>query len=225
MPHPKRIDIRGAIIGMALGDGSLYRNKYRNGQYGGNYKLDIAHSHRQVEYLKWKLDIVQNLFEYEIPITEKKVLDKYRAFKFCTRVHPRLSFIAKNILVDGKRRITDWALDNITDEGFAIWYMDDGHFRNRKRNSEVHLGTYAFPKGDVEKLRDWIAERYGAEFRLSRNCKYDGDRGWYLWRGISEGHKLLEALKPYTAPGMEYKFAYSFKRGPYNLRTNTAPAP
>jgi LAGLIDADG DNA endonuclease family len=224
-----RRDLRGAIIGMVLGDGSLYRNKFRDGQYGGNYKLDVAHSLRQLPYLEYKRDIVNRMFDYQIPITYRFVSSgnwkQYPVVKFATRTHSRLSFIGDRLYVDGKKRITDYALDNLTDEGMAYWWMDDGCLSINKAprsGGQVIHGTYGFPKDDVCKLRDWIASRYGCVLNLVEHCK----GGWCLRRGISEGMKMLEVLRPYSVPVMSYKFDYErgFLRGPYSLATVTVPS-
>jgi len=95
---------------MVMGDASLYRNRLRNGDASGDYKLDIGHSIKQYDYLVHKRDIVNALFNYPIPINHKQVAAKkggktYPIVKFCTRVHPRLTQIAKHCYIDGKKRI------------------------------------------------------------------------------------------------------------------------
>lgn len=232
MNKPKRTrkEVRGAIIGMVMGDASLYRNLLRNKQPCGHYKLDIAHCIRQEHYLRHKLEIVSDIFDYDIPVTHrnntaKKFGKTYPVVKFCTRVHPRLSFIAKRCYIDGKKRITPWVLDNLTLEGMALWYMDDGHLRVRKPyGGEVMLGTYGFPRTDVELLQKYIMDKFDVALRLGRNAKMnrkDPEYGWYLGRGISEGRHLLDQLSDFQTPDMAYKFDYSkcfSSRCPYNVR-------
>ena len=226
MPNNTRKDIRGAIIGMVMGDGSLYRNRLRNLQESGHDKLDIAHSIKQQRYLAEKRIIVNSLFEYEIPITNKLVTTKgkvYPACKFCTRVHPRLTFIADRCYENGKKRITPWVIENITDQGLAIWWMDDGHLRLRKGfGGELIFGLYGFPKQDVELLQTVIAARYGVEFRLGKNKRMndkDANYGWYLRRNLSAGSSFLDQLAQYSLGEMNYKFDHSgaFIRGPYRV--------
>ena len=235
MDQPKRTrkEIRGAVIGMVLGDGSLYRNRLRDGRPCGRYKLSISHSLRQREYLAHKTGIVQPLFDYELPIvaelhTAEKGGKTYPCFRMATRVHPRFSFVAKRIFVDGEKRITQWALDNITLEGLALWWMDDGCLHRSKRDGGGALiwGAYDFPKEDLELFQRWLHEKFGVAFSLLQHSK----GGWYLRRGLSACIPLLEAMSPFSAPGMGYKFEYhsAFKRcGPYHLSTEllTASSP
>jgi hypothetical protein len=232
-PKKTRRGLRGAIIGMALGDGSLYRNLLRNGQPCGHYKLSIAHSLRQKEYLLHKRSVVSDMFDYNISITETTHSagngKRYPVCRFQTRVHPRLTFIANRLIVDGKKRITAWALENITDEGLAYWWMDDGCLYLDKRQDHgggsIIWGTYGYPREDIERLAAFLRERFNVDLRLAQHVK----GGWYLKRGISEGRKLLDVLRNYAVPNMAYKFQYThtLSRGPYVLSQcdATAPAP
>lgn len=221
MGHPKRKDWRGAIIGMAMGDGSLYK-----GNANINYVFDIGHCEKQIGYLAWKKQIANEIFDYEIPITEKLVTagssdKKYKVFKFTTRTHSRLSFIAKKLYIDKKKRITDWALNNITDEGLAYWWMDDGclHWdkRSNRGGGQLIWALQCFPLEDVEKFRLFLINRFDCTFNLLKHCK----GGYYLKRGVSEGKKMLIKLKPYSVACMDYKFDLrNHVRPYYNLKSN-----
>jgi hypothetical protein len=218
MSHQKRRDWRGAIIGMVMGDGSLYK-----GKASINYKLDITHCEKQIGYLAFKKEIVNQIFEYDIPITKKIITtnDKeYIAFKFATRIHSRLSFIAKNIYIGGQKRITDWVLQNITNEGLAYWWMDDGCLHWDKRNNhgggQIIWSLYGFPKEDIERFRLFLIERFGCSLNLLQHCH----GGYFLKKGISEGSKLLIPLKQYSVSCMDYKFdLHDHTRPYYNLKS------
>ena len=222
-----RKDVRGAIIGMVLGDGSLFQNPYRDGSKRGNYKLSIAHSVKQADYLSHKRDIVNAMFDYRLPIkssyhtAKKGNSKKYPVVRMQTRVHSRLSFIAKKIYdSERKKRISDWALDNISLEGLAYWWMDDGCLALDKRpnhgGGDIIWGLYGFPKEDVEKFQQWLLDRFNISLRLYVHKK---SGGIYLGRGISEGRKLLNLIDEYKIPCMEYKFNYknSLVRPHYSL--------
>lgn len=232
MPDERtRREIRGAIIGMVLGDGSLYRNQLRNGQPTGHYKLSISHSRKQEQYLRHKAAIVQPIFGYALPITAGWVTAKhggqrYPVVRMQTRTHPRLTFIADRMLVEGRKRITAWALDNLTDEGVACWWMDDGClWMDRRPNhggGRLILATHGFPKEDVDLAAAWFAKKYGVDFKVYQHKK---SGGWFLQRGLSSGMDMLAKLSSHCAPGMEYKFVHpEMKRGPYSLASAAAPS-
>lgn len=225
MNQPKRTrkETRGAIIGMVLGDGSLYQNTFRDGSKKGNFKLSIAHSIRQHDYLKHKKEIVSDLFHYDIPIniTTHSAGNgkKYPVVRLQTRVNSRLTFIAKRMYHDRKKRITPWVLENITTEGLALWWMDDGclHINKRPRTGGFLVwGTYGFPKEDVELFQNWLKDKYNICLRMTQHKK---SGGWYLRRGLSEALKLTELIRNYAVPSMAYKLADigMFTMKPYSL--------
>lgn len=224
IPKRTRRELRGAIIGMVMGDASLYQNRFRDGSAKGNYKFSFSHSRRQIDYAVYKQMIIQELFDYQLEIRETliklKNTDKiYPAVRLMTRVHPRLKMIAKNIYINGKKRITDWTLNNITTEGLALWWQDDGCVhRNKppKTGGSIVWGTYGFPKEDVEKFQLFLFTKYGIELRIRKHKK---SGGYYLSRGLSVGLKFSEIINPFVVPSMEYKLvkATDFKQGPYKI--------
>ena len=235
MNQPKRTrkEIRGAVIGMVLGDGAMYQNKFRDGSFKGNFKLDIAHSIKQQDYLNHKRDIVQPWFHYELPVKNRvcSVRGKqYPAVRLQTRVNSRFKIIAKNLFVGRVKRITQWALSNITLEGLALWWMDDGCVWLDKRNNHgggrVIWGTYGYPKNDVILFKEWLKSNFNIDLQIKKHKK----SGYFLYRGLSEGRKLLDLISDYAVDSMKYKFEWqnAFTRTPYSLKStiiNTAPTP
>jgi len=222
-----RKEIQGAIIGMVMGDASLYRNRLRNGDASGRHKISIAHSVKQRQYLEHKTGVIQPMFEYplEVKLSTSKARKggrEYPVVRMQTRVHPRLTQIAKKIYEHDDRgqvvqkRITDWVLDNLTPEGLAYWWMDDGHLQIDKRPNHGGgwgvWGLYGFPKDDVEKLQEWVGDMYGCQLNLRQHVK----GGYFLKRGVSELRKMLDPIKEYSTQDMRYKFDYPApRRGSY----------
>ena len=223
-PKRTRKELRGAIVGMVLGDASLYQNPFRDGSKRGNYKFSFSHSRRQADYAVHKQIIIQDLFDYQLETKDtlvrlKKTGKIYPAVRLQTRVHPRLKFIAKNIYINGKKRISDWALDHITTEGLALWWQDDGCVHKNKAPKTggfIVWGTYGFPKEDVERFREWLISRYKIDLRVRKHKK---SGGYYLSRGLSIGLKLSEVIHPFIVPSMQYKLVSltDFKQGPYKI--------
>lgn len=193
-----------------MGDASLYRNRFRDGTYQGNYLLDIAHCQRQLEYLEHKRKIANQIFDYEIPVRSKTIQNKktgktYFAYKFATRVHSRLTFIARKIYINGTKKITPWVLNNITEEGLAYWWMDDGSLttRNAKRaKGAITWGTYGFGKDEVDMFNAWLSKHYDTTLSVKKHSK----SGWFLYGKVQENMKLVNAMAKYSIPCMEYKF-------------------
>lgn len=208
-----RRERRSAIIGMLLGDASLYRNRFRDGSYNGHALLKITHSIKQKDYLEYKKEILQPMFGYELEIKEryntatkngKKV--KYPVVTLQTRVNPQLTRLYKLMYPDGKKRVTKEILDMLDDRAVAIWYMDDGCLsKTTGRGATVMLSTNGFTLEENEIIRDWLFQRYGVSFNINIH-KQSGTP--MLRRGISDAHKMLDAIRPYVIPSMMYKVDY-----------------
>jgi hypothetical protein len=217
MNHPKRTrrELQGSVLGMIMGDGSLFRNYNSMKQPTGHYKLSISHSSKQTDYLKYKMNIVQDMFSYPLECRNRIVKSSnnktYPVVRFDTRISSRLSFLQRLTYLNGKKRILPEMLNRLTIEGLAYWFLDDGCLYSRIRGSTEGLEQTvifclaSFPEEDVLLFRDWLIWKYDIHFNIA---KISGNRGLELRRGISEGHKLLNLVEQYTCPSMEYKVRY-----------------
>lgn len=225
-----RKERRSAIIGMVLGDGSLSRNRFRDGSYAGNALLRIAHSVKQRSYLEWKRDIVQPMFGYPLELRDKYSIargKRYPVSWLVTRVNPQLTRLYRLMYdpVTGRKHVTPSILKMLDDRAVAIWYMDDGCLsKTVGRGATVCLATNGFTFDENELIRDWLYNRYGVSFNINMHRK----SGTYnLRRGISDARKMIDAIAPYIIESMQYKVNYPQPKrsgGWYNLPI-TVPSP
>lgn len=227
-PTLTRQERRCVLVGTILGDASLFRNRFRDGSYQGNALLKITHSAKQREYLAWKLDLIQPMFEYPLEIRDTyntAAGKRYPVATFQSRVNPQLTRLYK-LMYDpetGKKRVTPDILDLLDDRGVATWYMDDGCLnKTQGRGATVIFATNGYTLAENELIRDWIKDRYGVTF----NINVQTQTGTFnLRRGISDARKMLDAIAPYVPESMRYKVEYPApkrRNGWYNLST-TAP--
>lgn len=220
-----RRERRSAIIGTVLGDGSLSRNRYRDGSYNGNALLKIAHSIKQKSYLEWKRDIFQPMFGYPLVIQDIYATAKGKRYPvswLVTRVNTQLTGLYRLMYdpVTGKKRVTEKILNMLDDRAVAIWYMDDGCLsKTVGRGASVILSTNSFTLEENELIRDWIYNRYDVSFNINIHGK---SQTYNLRRGISDAHKLLDIIAPYVIESMHYKVDYPLPKksgGWYTLPT------
>jgi hypothetical protein len=109
--------------------------------------------------------------------------------------HPALIELFNLTHIDGKKRISNEWLDQLTDESLAWWYQDDGH--NARGNAVFH--TEGYPKEDVELAVVWFQKRgYDAYIYKTRT--------YYIVRLRAESsRRMFDAIRPYIIPEMEYK--------------------
>src|SRR6202000_1175662 len=134
------------VVGSMLGDGNL---DYTQGTRTESCRLRFCHGIKQLEYIKWKKEILSNLVQQNIVIYEQKTRNSVEC-SIQTINHP--DFIGTHkIFYNGKIKIIPSNIEELlTNFGLAVWLMDDGW--KRKEHRTMKLCTDSFSFSDQEKL-------------------------------------------------------------------------
>jgi hypothetical protein len=122
-------ELKGAIIGMVLGDGHLNLSGRST-----NAHMDFAHSKKQKDYAVWKSDILGQLTD--VRVTEGVITVKgkeYEKVRVLSKTHPLYTHLWKRFYHNGRKTIDSFLMNQLTPLGLAIWYQDDGTLENRER--------------------------------------------------------------------------------------------
>jgi hypothetical protein len=109
---------------------------------------------------------------------------------------------------DDKKIISKEALNQLTLEGVAWWYMDDGSMSIKKidgkpRGAEITLNTYLTAE-ENQTIIDFFQNQYNITWKLNKS------RGKYRLRmGKKEGKKFFALIEPYIIDSMKYKIDFS----------------
>lgn len=194
---------------MALGDAYVAKNK-------GTCYLSLNHGYKQKEYVLYKkklLEMLTHTTYKEIPPRGGK--NPNIEISLTTRTHPLYKRLHELFYVNGRRTVRKGILNWLTDEGIAIWYMDDGALtksrktlKNGKRiisNRTMWLHTCAFPIDEQMMIIDFFKKRYGIEFKLQKQSTF-GEKVYYSLRcNAGNANKFFEIIAPYVVPSMAYK--------------------
>jgi hypothetical protein len=198
---------RGILYGMSIGDGCISKQSTNK-----NYGLTVGHSPRQEEYLTYKADLLLSTMGGKRPnINRYKSHNKSTGKEYTNlqfrKVDPYFNQIHKNLYATGLKVITRKCLDYLTDQGLALWFMDDGSgaiCKNREGKScgcMVRISTYCSGE-EAEVIAKWFLDRY------QLTCKFDVDNrsGKVSIRfGTLDSKKFAEIVSPYIIPSMKYK--------------------
>lgn len=186
---------KNLLLAMALGDGHVHKS---------NYGLNIKHGLKQKDYCEAKAILIGECLEKTINTVQKNYggYDCVR-FSIC---HPYLKFVRKWLYKNNHKTITLRVLRRLSDEGVAIWYMDDGSLYIKKRKGKAHgfelvISTCCFTSEEAQVVCDFFLERYGVSMTIKKDGKYFSVRC-----GTHNARKLITILNTYCMPGMEYKF-------------------
>jgi hypothetical protein len=93
----------------------------------------------------------------------------------------------------------DW-LDQLTWEGVAWWYQDDGTLTQGKG---IHISTHSFPKEEVQLLAEMLQGK-GISAKVQPVKK--GEKTYYIVSiGTESTRKFIEKVKRFVHPSMLYK--------------------
>jgi len=188
------------LLGTLLGDGCM--------QWGAKLagRLEFNHGKVQENYCNHKAQVLKSYVK-----TPPKIVPNggwgEESCRFATITTPAFSFmhtlayrpdpINQKKLV---KTVTKEWVSQLTWEGIAWWYQDDGTLTQA---GGVHISTHGFPKEQVEILAEALAER-GVTAKVQPVKK--GEKTYFIIVIGSEATRIfIQKIKPFVHPSMEYK--------------------
>jgi len=147
---------RSVILGSILGDGSLLKNRRSK-----NARLQIGHCTRQLDYLKWKKDLLSP-FVNKITLAENpgpKIINNKESYSsgyyfINTIAHPDITEYFNKYYVKGKKRVIIDVIEDLDLLALCIWLADDGSFsfHGSKTALRGSIATCSFTLEEIEIL-------------------------------------------------------------------------
>ena len=185
------------LLAMALGDG-LIRRRINPNRKAANYSITIKHSIKQKEYLEYKASLINSALGGRQ--NEVKYINNNGYLGCCySKGGKELGVIYKLLYSDNKKKITRKALEYLTPQGIAIWYMDDGSLYAQRRNGRVHayqmvLSTYCEDIEEAQDIINYFIDTWNIKFNIKKN-----KNRYSLTCNTKEIRKFIEIVKPYVS--------------------------
>jgi len=191
-------EIRGAVIGMVLGDGSLSLQVGRC----ANAHMDYAHCAKQREYAVWKASILENLTSMRITDGVSHCKGKeYPKVRVLSKTHPTYTHLWKRFYHNGRKTVDSFLMEHLTPLGLAIWYQDDGNLKNHENYLTPMLETNNFNVAEHKIMTKTLADKFHLEFRCNHlNAKY-----LMLRLRRKDRENFFDIIREYIHPTMAYK--------------------
>lgn len=193
---------RDLLIALVIGDGTISNNNV----------LKLSHCIQQEDYLKWK---IQQLNNCGLRNNGIKYYTSTKGFNVGKTVcYTQLNIIPfikllRKIIYKPIKNYTK-LINRIDDRGLAIWYMDDGHLNNRKYSDGNYHGYYikistCLPKDQCDEIIQKIKEKFNIQFYTFHEGRRENS--YSLCCGTQEAKKFIKIVKPYVEqiPSMLYK--------------------
>ncbi len=192
-------ELRGAVIGMILGDGSLSLSGR-----SVNAHIDYAHCAKQREYALWKAEMLKSLTSVRITDGFSHCKGKaYPKVRVLTKTHPFYTHLWKRFYHNGRKTVDHFLMEHLTPLGLALWYQDDGNLKEHENYLTPYLETNCFNVVEHEVMSKALADKFHIEFRANKlNAQY-----LHLCLRRKDREAFYSIVSPYIHPTMAYKVA------------------
>jgi hypothetical protein len=217
---------RGMLVGMVMGDGYLnVRNRLtKDGYKYVSSEIKISHSIAQLDYAKYKADLVRRIFggKCNIYYFDTPLKTTGKTYPMCAFMKSNSYFriLKKFMYVDKIKYITSDVLNMLTPHGIAIWYMDDGHARrNISKDGFVssvstEIATCCSYE-EVTTVINWFQSKYGIQFKPFKHVN-----GSFMIRcNTKDSHEFARLIQPFIIPSMLYKLSHVADLNLHECRT------
>jgi uracil-DNA glycosylase family 4 len=175
--------------GTLLGDGSIRE---------AAASLTFAHSARQLEYARFKADLVAELRPVEDRLSVAAAAGddrRYEVVHVRTAAHRALGVIRADFYRP-RKVVPEWMAGELNPRMLAIWFLDDGYLRVRPpRQPLAEITTVGFEDADLQVLLRGL-QRLGLPAKASlRRLYFD----------VPTTRELSRRIAAYVPPCMRYK--------------------
>ena len=182
------------ITGSLLGDGSVYRYKYRSA-------FTANHSYKQKEYVDWLYSELESICRKKPSYLNNGGWGTVN-YRLYTLGRKEILDLCDILYVDNKKTVTLDYLNRLDELGLAVWFMDDGSYGT--------LSTHSFTKEENELISKWFKDRWD----IKTTVKQYKNRDLYYIQ-INSMAKFASIIKEYIHPTMIYKIDCT-KKSNYN---------
>lgn len=185
-----RTEFKSKVIGMILGDGHLTSLKEKQQSV-----LQMSHSEVQIDYLKHKAQILEELTSTTCSDRMYSKKTKTWFYTLRTKTHPLYTKLRHRAYYDGRKTVTEHLMRLLSAEGLAYWYLDDG-----STCGNVLLHTVRYNEAEQQLMAYWLAKRFDLHFKLNR------DRKWFRLRLANKDvDRFASLIQPYVPECMNHK--------------------
>jgi hypothetical protein len=187
---------KSIIVGTVLGDGFLQKTGAKNA------RLRLEHSNKQKDYLIWKMQNLPRLFQGKpkhLSRVHPKTKRTYHYVRAQSSTSPEIGKLRDVFYKDGKKTIPKDFEKYLDELVLAVWYMDDGYYYKKDKNSFIYLGKMSHNEADI--VSSAIRKRFNIKTKV-----YDKkNKGLVLYFPVAETKKMHKIIRQYVIPIFNYK--------------------
>ena len=192
-----KVEQRGIIAGMLIGDGAKCKNNFF-----------MQHSTKQEDYVFFKRRLLEQITGKSVNFRKWVTQEGYGQIRIEPKLIPLTRVMTKKLYAGGTKTISRKFLNLLTPQGIVIWFMDDGSKSFKRRNGKVHalevtLNTY-LSQEENEVIVSYFSEVWGFNWGLNKS-----KNKYRLRMGTQEGKRFFSFVSPFIHESMLYKIQTS----------------
>ncbi len=206
-------ELKGYLTGLILGDGYIdsgvskraFRIKSTHKDFIDKLATDIESCHTFNIYVK----------HYK-SYTDKYGIKHKEYWELNISAHPYFAKKYHNFYDDYRNRvITKNAINWLTPNGLANWYMSDGYIclvgikTGFIKSRRIDICTHRYSLDDIIMVCDEIYKKFDIQFRPIKRGSF-----YRIRLGSKDYDKFINLIKPYVVPSMIYKLYLGYEKQP-----------
>lgn len=178
---------RGICIGTLLGDASMFVKE--NGARG----IQMCHCESQKDYLEWKKNLLKPFY-----IADKPSQYQGTSFENCQMSYTYRSIVHQDftdlyglMYRRGKKYVTRRVLNELSDLGLLLWFLDDGCIA---KDRDARIATNGFSEQEHRTMKTWFFQKYTIDPIISFNSY---NKSFFLRFKVADTNKLLRIFEQF----------------------------
>ncbi len=182
------------LIGTLLGDAWIEKRK--NGNNTFNYSLNWQQSNK--DFAIWKAEQTNLSFSNKTyKRYDKRTKKEYEITNIHITLYKKIKEELYNLFYKPKKEVSLEILDQVTDKGFSIWFMDDGNTYYNGNNCHITLSIDGFNEDSKNLIIDFLNKKYKVNFKKSAKRIRITSR--------KDCDKIMNIIEKYIPDCMAYK--------------------
>lgn len=200
------VEIRGALLGTLLGDSTVSNR----GEFSCEQIIESL-----IDYKRNILDSISGVSTYkhirdrgDTQIINNKQYGRNLSYVVQTNQHAYFSKLRNRMYFENGKQVSYSVLEDLTDEGLALWFMDDGYLDFKKSNAtrNLRICTDSFDEQSIKNIQRYFLEYYQLETKVyMHNAGHGRKPGPRISFNAENSQKFICMVYPYFVPELMYK--------------------